>query len=408
MAWKETDAMNERGMMIGEWLRGEETVSGLARKYGVSRKSVYKWIGRHAEGGWGGLGDRSRAALSHPNAVDREVERLLLELKAGKPLWGAPKLRCKLLEALGEGKKCPAESTVSEILRRHGLSGVRGKARRRAVPSQAPMEHCAGANQVWCADYKGWFRTGDGRKCTPLTITDGHSRYLLHCRGLGGGTGTLAAKPQFIAAFREFGLPEAMRTDNGPPFASCGLGGLSELSVWWMLLGIRLERIEPGKPQQNGRHERMHRTLKDSTANPPRANLREQQAAFDAFREEYNVERPHEALGQKPPATCYERSAREYPVRLPKQAGYPDEWEKRRVRGAGQMKWKGKDVRVSDALQGLEIGLEPVAEGRWAVYFETVKLGIFDERKVRVMSLKAERKRGSRGEKSGQKEEGKV
>lgn len=394
MAWKETDAMNERAMMIGEWLRGEDTVSGLAAKYGVSRKAVYKWIGRHAEGGWGALADRSRAALNHPNAVGAEVERLLLELKASKPLWGAPKLRCKLLEALGE-EKCPAESTLSEILRRHGLSGVRGKARRRAVPSQEPMEHCLGANQVWCTDFKGWFRTGDGLKCTPLTITDGHSRYLLRCQGLGGSTGTLAVKPLFIATFREFGLPLAMRSDNGPPFASCGLGGLSELSVWWMLLGIRLERIEPGKPQQNGRHERMHRTLKDATADPPRANLREQQAAFDAFRKEYNEERPHEALGQKPPATSYERSAREYPVRLPKQEGYPDEWERRRVRGAGQMKWKGKDVRISDALQGREVGLKPLADGQWAVYFEQVELGRFDERKGRVTGLKrAARKDG--------------
>jgi putative transposase len=407
MGWKETDAMNERAMMIGEWLRGEDTVSGLAARYGVSRKSVYKWIGRHAQSGWGALEDRSRAALNHPNAVSAEVERLLLELKAGRPLWGAPKLRCKLLEALGEGK-CPAESTVSEILRRHGLSGVRGKERRRAVPSQEPMGHCAGANQVWSADYKGWFRTGDGKRCTPLTITDGHSRYLLQCRGLGGGTGMMAAKPLFIAAFREFGLPEAMRTDNGPPFASCGLGGLSELSVWWMLLGIRLERIEPGKPQQNGRHERMHRTLKEATANPPRANLREQQAAFDAFREEYNMDRPHEALGQKPPATCYERSGREYPLRLPKQAGYPDDWEKRRVRGAGQMKWKGKEVRVSDALHGLEIGLKPVGDGRWAVYFEKVELGLFDERKRRVTGLERPKRKAAGEGKAGGKEEEKV
>jgi transposase InsO family protein len=375
--------MDERAMMIGEWLRGESTVSVLAVKYGVSRKAVYKWIARHEQGGWEALANRPRAALNHPNAVSAEVERALLEIKAGKPLWGAPKLRCKLMEAVGAAR-CPAESTVSEILRRHGLSGTR-KARRRAVPTQSePLGHCQSANEVWCADFKGWFRTGDGRKCMPLTISDGHSRYLLRCQGMAGRTGAAEVRPLFIATFREYGLPQAIRTDNGPPFASCGWCGLSELSVWWVLLGIRLERIEPGKPQQNGRHERMHRTLGEATADPPRANLRAQQKAFDEFRREYNHERPHEALGQRPPAEIYRPSEREYSGRRLRQAGYPDDWEKRKVRKGGQFKWRDRDIRISAALRGLEVGLKPITDGQWSVYFEHVELGVFDERKGRL------------------------
>ena len=378
MAWKETGVMSERIKMIGAYLGGEHGISELAAEHAVSRKTVYKWIRRHAAGGWLALEDQSRAAHHHPNAVAAEMERLLLELKARRPLWGAPKLRRKLLEAVGVGT-CPAESTVSEILRRHGLSRV-VKRRRRAVPSEMPFADCQAANAVWCADFKGWFRTGDGNKCTPLTISDGHSRYLLRCQGMGGATGWVAVQPLFTATFREHGMPEAMRTDNGPPFATTTLGGLSALAVWWMRLGIRLERIEPGQPQQNGRHERMHRTLKEATASPPHSSLRTQQKAFDEFRREYNEERPHEALGQRPPAEFYEPAAREYPERLPDQRGYPDGWEKRMVRKGGQMKWRGKDVLLTPALWGQEIGLKPVGDGRWAVYFENLQLGVFDER----------------------------
>jgi hypothetical protein len=195
----------------------------------------------------------------------------------------------------------------------------------------------------------------------------------------------LTVKPLFIETFRKYGLPEAIRTDNGTPFASSGLGGLTALAVWWVRLGIRLERIEPGQPQQNGRHERMHRTLKESTANPPKKNLAAQQEAFDAFCKEFNQERPHEALGQRPPVVFYERSTKQYPERLPEQRGYPEEWERRRVRKAGQMKWKGKNVQLSKALWGQEVGLRPVDDGCWEIYFEELALGTFDERKGRVV-----------------------
>ena len=226
------------------------------------------------------------------------------------------------------------------------------------------------------------------RPCTPLTISEAHSRYLLCCQGLGGATGFITIKPLFIQTFRKYGLPESMRTDNGPPFATTALGGLSELAVWWVRLGIELQRIEPGCPQQNGRHERMPRTLKEATAQPPRAHLGAQQKAFEAFRREDNEERPHEALGQRPPAVFYQPAAREYPSRLPQQRGYPDEWEKRVVRKGGQMKWKNQDIRLTETLWGQQIGLKPVTEGQWAVYFEHLELGLFDERLGRVFPAK--------------------
>jgi transposase InsO family protein len=386
MSWKQTCVMSERIKLINDYLSGDFGISELSVQYEVSRKTAYKWISRYESGGWAGLEDQSRAPRHHANTVAAEIERELLELKARRPLWGAPKLRRKLLEAVGVSR-CPAESTVSEILRRHGLSGV-CKRRRRAVPSQSPLGHCQEANAVWSADFKGWFRTGDGSKCTPLTISDGRSRYLLRCQGLGGETGWVTVQPLFIATFREYGMPAALRTDNGTPFATTGLGGLSALAVWWVRLGIGLQRIEPGQPQQNGRHERMHRTLKEATATPPRATLRAQQKAFDEFRREYNEERPHEALGQRPPASCYEASVREYPERLPEQRGYPDEWEKRVVRKGGQMKWKGRDIRLTSALWGQEVGLKPVGEREWAVYFEGLELGIFEEDQGRVRPVK--------------------
>lgn len=379
MSWKATDAVNERIKMVGQYLSQGDSISELARWYGVSRKTVYKWVERYEQAGPAGLEDLSRAPHHHPGAVSPAMTARILEWKAAKPLWGAPKIHAKL-RGLAD---CPSESTVSNLLARHGLSR---KARRRpqATPSQSPLRHCEAVNQVWCADFKGYFRTGDGRRCDPLTISDGHSRYLLCCRGLGEGTGSRLVQPLFVATFREFGVPEAIRTDNGPPFASTGLGGLSPLSVWWLELGIRLERIAPGQPQQNGRHERMHRTLKEATAQPPCRTLRLQQQAFDAFRVEYNEERPHEALGQRPPASLYVPSGRDYPERKPQRRDYPEDWAKRTVRPGGRIRWQGQEINISRALCGREIGLQPVAEGRWGVYFESLALGVLDEQKARV------------------------
>jgi putative transposase len=383
MPWKETCVMNERTLLLGEYLSGDYSVSELARRRGLSRKSAYKWIQRYEELGWEGLTDRPRAPHHHPNAVCVEVEQQILEWKARQPLWGAPKIHAQFQGQAGG----PSESTVSNILERHGLTR-KVRRRSRATPSQAPLGHCERPNQVWSADFKGWFRTGDGRRCDPLTISDAHTRYLLRCQGLGGGTGTAAVRPLFIATFREYGMPEALRTDNGPPFASTGLAGLTELSVWWIRLGLRLERIRPGQPQENGRHERMHRTLKEAVARPPRSTLGAQQKAFDAFRHHYNEERPHEALGQIPPGRVYEPSTRDYPARLPEQRGYPDDWEKRHVRLGGQMRWKGSVVFLNHALWDQVVGLKPIDDGRWALYFEDVQLGELDERRRRVQRVK--------------------
>jgi putative transposase len=375
--------MRERTELIENYLAGEDSISELARQYGISRKTAHKWIERFKQHGRKGLQELSRAPHHQPNALSEAMEQRILEWKSRKPLWGAPKIHNQLL-GLAD---CPSESTVSRVLARHGLSR-KARRRRAATPSPAPLAHCEAVNQVWSADFKGHFRTGNGVRCDPLTISDAHSRYLLRCQALRGFTGAAAVQPVFVATFREYGLPEAIRTDNGAPFASSGLGGLSALSVWWIRLGIRLERIEPGEPQQNGRHERLHRTLKEATASPPRSTLGLQQQAFDAFRQEYNQERPHEALGQKPPASVYQPSAREYPERLPEPRGYPDDWETRKVRARGAIKWNGYQVNITRALWGQEIGLEPIGEALWAVYFESLRLGVFDERKRRVRPVR--------------------
>lgn len=386
MSWKTTNSKREKAAFIAEHQTEEFTVADLARRFGISRKTAYKWIGRFRGEGWEGLEERSRAPRNHPNALGDEVEKLVLECKARWPKWGAPKLVVKLGELVEE---CPSESSVSRILQRHGL--VRPKGRRRARAQGTPLEEYTASNAIWCADFKGWFKTGDGTICTPLTITDGFSRYILRCQGLSEGTGSLVVKPIFEAVMREYGIPEAIRTDNGTPFACVGLGGLTELAIWWARLGIRLERSRPGCPQDNGRHERMHRTLKAETATPPQATMAAQQRAFDAFRNEYNGERPHEALGGNTPAQIYVPSAREFPERLP-EVEYETSWRIRQVRASGQISWNKQDVFVSKALAGERIGFEPVKDGIWMIYFAKHPLGIFDERTGKIEALRGRRK----------------
>jgi transposase InsO family protein len=269
---------------------------------------------------------------------------------------------------------------MGEILRRAGLT-VSRRRRHRTPAYTKPFAACDGPNAVWCADFKGWFRTADGVRCDPLTISDAHSRYLLRVQAMretkAGPVGAL-----FEATFREYGLPWAMRTDNGTPFASHGIGGLSRLSVWWLKLGIVPERIEPRHPEQNGRHERMHLTLKQATASPPAKDLRRQQVAFDRFRKEFNEERPHEALGQKYPGSVYAASPREY--REPGPVEYPADMEVRSVKGNGVFNWRGQVVLLGEALGRERVGLAEVADGCWAVYFCRQPLGIVDERRRKV------------------------
>lgn len=373
MPWKETCVINERTIMMSEYLSGDYSIAELARRHGISRKTAHKWIGRYAADPGGGLADRSRVPHHHPNALSEEVEQMILTWKARRPGWGAPKIHSKLRDR----PDCPAESTVSNVLRRHGLSR-RQRRRARTTPCAEAVVQASGANEVWCVDFKGWFRLGNGRRCDPLTLSDAWSRYLLCCQGICGTTGWLTVQPLLREVFREYGLPQRIRSDNGAPFASLGLGGLSPLAVWWLQLGIGLERIQPGHPEQNGRHERMHRTLKESVS--IQATLHRQQAVFDEFRRDYNEERPHEALGQQPPAGIYVPSVRVYPERLPV-AEYPAAWTKRSVRSNGEIKWNGQLVYLSQSLVGHWIGLEPVAEDLWRLHFMQQPLGWLDERK---------------------------
>lgn len=385
MPWKETSAMTERMKFIVDVERDEFTISHLCRVYGISRPTAYKWIERYEEEGPSGLVDRPRAPHHHPNAVPGEQEEQIVAFREKHKTWGPGKLLAGIRLEHPELEGWPAASTVGEILKRHGLVVPR-KRHGKAKPTPGPLTPYGDVNDVWCADFKGWFCTGDGTRCDPLTISDGCSRYLLRCR--------VMVKPRlkavqglFEATFREFGLPRVIRTDNGAPFASTGLGGLSRLSVWWIRLGIEPERIRPGNPQENGRHERMHRTLKEEAITPPRATPRAQQRAFDRFRREYNHERPHEALGQVPPGEIYVPSLRPFPFRLP-EIEYPSDMLLRKVRTHGEISWKGEKLFLSETLAGETIGLRQVDEDTWRVYFCRLELAELDARELQIRPIR--------------------
>lgn len=390
MPWKETCAVDERVHFVVEVERGELSKAGLCRQFRISRPTGEKWLRRYAELGLPGLLDQSRAARRHPNETPEEVAELIVALRRRHRHWGPKKLRV-LLERKYPQIDWPACSTMGEILRRAGLTVPRRR-RHRTPPYTEPFAACDGPNAVWCADFKGWFRTADGARCDPLTISDGHSRYLLRVQVMPETKGG-PVRALFEATFREYGLPWAMRTDNGTPFASHGIGGLSRLSVWWMKLGIVPERIQPSHPEQNGRHERMHLTLKQATASPPAKDLRRQQVAFDRFRKEFNEQRPHEALGQKCPASVYAPSAREYVE--PGSVEYPAGMEVRSVKGNGVFNWRGQVVFLGEALGRERVGLAEVADGCWAVYFFGQPLGVVDERRRKVYAASAAVRKGT-------------
>jgi transposase InsO family protein len=350
------------------------SMSEACRQFGVSRKSGYKWLERYKTYGPGGLVDRSRAPKVVPWALAEEMADRLVDVRQSHPTWGARKV-LDYLRRKHPRLHLPAPSTVADLFLRRGLVTSHPR-RSRHHKAGTPLGHVHGPNDGWCADFKGHFRVGDGRRCDPLTITDAFSRFLLCCQGLNAPT-TEGVRPLFEATFREYGLPAAIRTDNGPPFATRAPGGLSRLSVWWVKLGIRLERIEPGKPQQNGRHERMHRTLKAETVIPPAASLLAQQRRFDSFRREYNQERPHEALDGRSPADLYAPSARAFPEKLPA-VEYPGHFEVRKVRHDGTIKWAGTHLFVSDALIGEPIGLEETDNDKWLMRFSYIPLAIVD------------------------------
>ncbi len=374
MPWKETDVTEQRLLFIKEWQSETCSMAELCEWFGVTRKTGYKWVERYQAAGLEGLRDQSRAPLAHPNATAAEMESRIVELRGAHPYWGARKIRAWLLRQ-DPPEAPPAHSTIGSILKANGLT-VAPKRRPKARPTQ-PLAHATASNTVWCADFKGWFRTRDQQRIDPLTITDAHSRYLLRCQTVLAAD-TVHSQPVFEAAFREFGLPERMRTDNGAPFASNSESGLSRLSVWWIKLGIQPERIRPGQPQQNGRHERMHRTLKQATARPPAANRSAQQRRFDAFRREYNQDRPHQALDQATPASRYQPSPREYPRRLAR-IEYPETWHVRKVAGGGQIRWQGEMIFLAHALAYEPVGLEQIEDRVWRVWFRDYLVGMVDE-----------------------------
>jgi transposase InsO family protein len=376
--------MNERLKFIAEYLEQAVPISELCRKYGISRRVGYKWIGRYVAEGPGGLEDRSRAPHHHPHAVATELEEMVVQMKGKYPLMGPKKILVKLREAYPK-ITWPATSTLGEVLKRYGLV-IRRHKRRHASPSSAPLSHCTQANAVWSVDFKGHFYTGDRTRCDPLTISDAHTRYFLRCQAMTGHTGYSSVRPLFEVCFREFGLPDRIRSDNGPPFATVAVGGLSSLAIWWIKLGIVPERIKPAHPEQNGRHERLHRTLKEATASPPARTLREQQAAFDRFRAYYNEQRPHEALGQKTPASLYRVSEKTYPRRLASPE-YPSDWTVRKIRSSGTFKWHRQELYLSEALIGETVGFEPRDDGLWCIHFMHVPLTLFDERRQRLRPL---------------------
>ena len=380
MPWSEVTAMDERLQFVADARRGSEEMSELCRRYGVSRKTGYKWLARYDAEGAGAFRERSHRPHTCPHASAPDAVDALYELRRRHPTWG-PKKLVAILAGRRPDLALPALSTAAALLKRGGLVTSRTRRRTPGHPGRptAPMD---APNAVWSADFKGEFKTRDGIYCYPLTVADGYSRYLLACRAL-PSTSTAGARPVFERLFREHGLPARIRSDNGTPFASIALGRLSELSVWWIRLGVLPDLIEPRSPQQNARHERMHKTLKAEATKPPEAHARAQQRRFDAFRAEYNTERPHESLAQTPPASHYTPSPRPYPSRLPA-LEYPAHCEVRRVSRNGGIRWHNHWVNVSHVLAEEYVAFEEVDDGIWSVAFGPLVLGRFDERTLRI------------------------
>jgi transposase InsO family protein len=373
MPWKESSVMEERLRFVARLLDGEG-MSEVCREFGISRKTGYKIFSRYKDQGLEALCDRSRRPVRYANQLPHQVEQLIVDLKRGKPHWGARKIRELLVRRLAGDVRIPANSTVHAVLDRYDL--VKRARQRRGRAEGTPLSHAAQSNDLWCTDFKGEFTLGNGRYCYPLTVSDQASRYLLACEAL-ESTKEAPVIEAFVRLFGERGLPVAIRSDNGLPFASPnGLYNLSRLSVWWLRLGIQIERIKPGHPQQNGRHERMHLTLKKEATRPPGMNILQQQAKFDAFVNEFNTERPHEALEMKCPAELYTPSSKAYDG-LPEVA-YPFHDKDILVTACGRICMHRKKVNISTVLAGQRLGIKEVDDGIWLVSFMHYDLGYID------------------------------
>lgn len=382
MPWSVSTPMSQRREFIDDVVRGLYAMSELCTRFEISRKTGYKWLARYEVGGLGALVDQSRRPLCCPHAMSEEISKLFLTARRAHPSWGPRKLVAYLARKHEDGSAWPAVSTVGELLKRHGLVKQRRRRHQLSPHPGRPTTPMDEPNAVWTTDFKGEFRLGTGNYCYPLTIVDGYSRYLLACKALDSTRGA-SAKGVFQRLFQSHGLPRYIRSDNGTPFASIGIARLSRLSVWWIKLGITPELIEPSSPQQNGAHERMHKTLKAEATRPPSSSQRAQQGRFDTFRKEYNTERPHEALGQKPPGMLYTPSPRPYPRHL-EELEYPAHFERRKVGSNGSIRWRGKYLVVSHVLSGEHIALEEVHDGIWSVHFGPVLLGRMNERDRRI------------------------
>jgi len=374
MPWKECSVMEERLRFVARLLDGE-AMSDVCREFGISRKTGYKILNRFKEErGPEAFTDRSRRPVRYANQLPPQIESLIVNLKGDKPHWGARKIRELLVRKLNGDIRVPANSTIHAVLHRHGL--VKGLRRPRRRAQGTELSAGLAANDLWCVDFKGEFKLGNGHYCYPLTVTDHASRFLLMCEAL-ESTREVTAIEAFEHLFRERGLPQAIRSDNGVPFASPnGLFNLSKLSVWWLRLGIDIERIKPGHPHQNGRHERMHLTLKKETTRPPGINSLQQQARFDDFISEFNNERPHEALLMKCPAEIYSASPRPY-AGLP-DLTYPMHDRDPLVTACGRLCMHRKKINISTALAGQRLGIKEVDEGIWLVSFMRYDLGFID------------------------------
>lgn len=380
MPWRETSPMEERLDFVREFASGLFTMTELAAHYEISRPTGYKWLARYAADGALGLEDRSRRPHASPHATDADLIEALLAQRRRHPTWGPKKLLAVVRRRDAEAA-WPARSTVAALLKRHGLVSSPRRARRPPHGSHGlgPMTR---PNEVWTTDFKGEFRTGDRRYCYPLTLRDGFSRYVLRCDALLSRSYALT-RGRFERAFAEYGLPDRIRSDNGEPFASPGLGRLTRLNVWWMRLGIVPERIALGHPEQNGSHEQFHRVLKAETTRPPASHAAAQQRRFRAFCREYNEERPHESLADRSPASLYRVSPRLLPACLPA-LEYAGHCEIRRVSSTGSISWNGRALFLSEVLGGHDVGFEEVDDGLWTIYFGAVRLGRFDERQRRI------------------------
>jgi transposase InsO family protein len=380
MPWKECAKVDEKIKFVARLLDGEQ-MSSLCQEFGISRKTGYKIFERYKHSGLEGLNDRSRRPHRYANQLPFQLEKEILKVKKEKPSWGAPKIREKILRQYPDVKP-PAISTIHTVLDKYGL--VIRKKRRRYKAQGTHLSYGKQPNELWCADYKGEFQLGNKQYCYPLTITDFNSRYLLACEGL-PTTKEMYAITIFERVFKEFGLPDAIRTDNGVPFSSQALFGLSKLSVWWLRLGISIERIKPGNPQENGRHERMHLTLKKETTKPAGENFLQQQEKFDCFIEEYNNDRPHQALQMKYPGEIYIPSTKVYRG-LP-DVEYPFHDKTITVTHCGRVCLNGKKVNLTSVLGGQNVGIKEVDDDIWLVSFMEYDLGYFDEQTCKLEPL---------------------